>query len=552
LDQPEFAMPKRNFPNTLRRFLGIVCCVCLILRATHSHAATSAWELPGIQAALLSHESRLQHAAILHISRFEHPINNPELAATIQALKADPTLELDFLETLAALANLGVSNQSDEPQLLKIIQDAELNSPGSDSSQQADALKILARSPHLAKYFPLLAQLLSDPKAHIHVRYEAAQALGHLGPVALPDLLKVLRDRQQDPWIRGAAAQGLSQMGDAAKPYIPDIGNLLREKITTIAGQDGAVGAARALSRLGAKAYLPDIYQFVKDPDTQPTTDANGAMAVIFADFGPMAHGYVPQLITLLQQPEQAKMAHSRAIAILGKWGDAAKPALPWLTKLAQNCHGEAALAIARLDPNQSGALQNTLRCATQFQDQPASKGAQIALASLHEALEEWAKWRGGLDIPTIVPLLNIKPENMQWWDTSLRWYRLSGGRSDVLELLKQFDDNHRGKMQQVSRTDALKALAAMDEAWDASPDLPQVRSTVAEQMGLVIFGSQWNVWDLGRLQGAYDRLKPAYPKPAGMIAVKLTSLWRGMVGLILGGVVVISVMTLIGRGLKR
>jgi HEAT repeat protein len=467
----------------------------------------------------------------------------PTVLLTITQAKADS------IGDPLRLANLSAAIHLDEPRLLKIIQNPRRDSPGSDSSDRANAVRALAQSPNLTKYRPLLTQLLTNPKEHIYVRNQAAISLGYLGPVVLPDLLKVLRDRQQDHWLRGSAAQGLSILGDAAKPYIPDIGNLLREKNTTIEGQNGSVGAAKALSQLGAKEYLPDIYQFVKDPNTQPTTYANESMADIFADFGPMAHGYIPQLISLVQQPEQAGMAHGRAIEILGKWGDAAKPVLPLLTKLAQDCNGQAILAIARLDPNQESILQNTLGCIVQRQDQPNSKGAQIALASMHQALEEWAKLRGGLDIPTLLPLLNIKPENMR--DEQLLWDRLSGGRSDVLTLLQQFDDrHHRGKTQQLSRGDALKALAAMDLAWYVSADLPQVRSTLAEQIGLVISGSQWNLWDIGRLQREYDRLNPLYPKPTGLISAKLTRLHRGIFGLV-GGVLLLGTILLLGR-LKR
>jgi HEAT repeat protein len=468
----------------------------------------------------------------------------PTVLPTITQAKADS------IGNPLRLANLSATIHLDEPRLLKIIQNPRRDSPGSDSSDRANAVRALARSPNLTKYRPLLTQLLTNPKEHIYVRNEAAISLGYLGPVVLPDLLKVLRDRQQDAWLRGSAAQGLSVLGDAAKPYIPDIGNLLREKNTTIEGQNGSVGAAKALSQLGAKEYLPDIYQFVKDPNTQPITYANEAMADIFADFGPMAHGYIPQLISLVQQPEQAGMAHGRAIKILGKWGDAAKPVLPLLTKLAQDCNGQAVLAIVRLDPNQESLLQNTLGCIVQRQDQPNSKGAQITLASMHQALEEWAKLRGGLDIPTLLPLLNIKPENMR--DEQLLWEQLSGGRSDVLTLLQQFDDrHHRGKTQQLSRGDALEALAAMDLAWDASADLPQVRSTLAEQIGLVISGSQWNLGDIGRLQREYDRLKPLYPKSIGLIAAKLTRLHRGIFGLV-GGILLLGATPLLLGRLKR
>jgi HEAT repeat protein len=542
-------MPKRPLLNILRVLLGILCCVGLARSATHAHATPAIGELPGLRAALLSQNPPLQSAAVRYISHWDRPIAHPppELAAQIRALPADETFGAIFLERLSALSNLGESIQSEESQLLKIIQTNQRDNP-----DRPDAIRLLAQSPHRAQYHPLLTQLLSDRQTPIHVRNAAAAALGQLGPVALPDLLKVLRDRQEDPWVRGSAAQGLSQLGDAAKPYIADIGNLLRDQsLTTIEGQNGQVGAAQALSRLGAKEYLPDIYQFVKDPDTKPITYANAAMAEVFADFGPAAQGYIPQLITLLQQPEPAGMAHWRAIEILGKWGDAAKPALPLLTKLAQDCNGKAALAIARLEPNQSAALQNTLRCATQFQDQRDRKGAQISLVSLHEALGEWAQRRGGLDIPTIVPLLNIKPQNMQD-DTQLLWYRLSGGRSDVLALVKQFDDRHRGKLQQISRQDALTALAAMDLAWTASPDLPQVRSALAAQIGLVIFGSPWQTLDIGRLQAAYDRLKPAYPQAASMISVKLTSLHRGVFGLVGGGCLLMGLLLLIGRRFRR
>jgi hypothetical protein len=421
--------------------LGLLTVGCIAISQPHPNGKHDNWEVPGIQAALFSQQALLQHSAIRHLSRLAHPIENPPkaLVEKVRSLKADSQFQMDWLQGIEVMANLGEPIQpDDEAKLLRHIQNKQPN-----ISDRDYAVSLLPRTTNPVRHRQLLTKLATDQQEHTYVKYNAALALGGLGTVdVVPDLVKMLRDRREDPWTRGAAALGLSQLGDVAKPYLPEMGDFLRGKTVnpndrqTMEYQNGQVMTAQALSRWGSatKDYLPDVFAFVK-ADVQSVIYYHEGMAEVLADYGPAAHDYIPQLITMLEQPEQSGIALQRAIGILGKWGDAAKPALPQLNKLAQNCSGDASLAIARIEPNYPGALSNALRCLEEIRNEQ-TKWADYRRSDLQQALEVWAKVQGGLDIKTITPVI----EQAQKPDDWLLAYRLSGGRSDVLTWIdRQF-----------------------------------------------------------------------------------------------------------------
>ncbi len=106
--------------------------------------------------------------------------------------------------------------------------------------------------------------ILKDEKNDVTVRRSAASALGNLGDAAKPyvkDLGNVLKDEKIDADVRGSAAYALSNLGDAAKPYVKDILDFLKNDAYV------RVNAANALGNLGdaAKPYVKDILNVLKD-----------------------------------------------------------------------------------------------------------------------------------------------------------------------------------------------------------------------------------------------------------------------------------------------
>ena len=91
------------------------------------------------------------------------------------------------------------------------------------------------------RQFPLLPDVLDDKNQF--ARVSAAEALGRLGPSAVPALVQALRN--SDWLVRAKAAEGLGAIGSAAAPATTS----LREKL-----QDGDAEVRRcagvALSRV--------------------------------------------------------------------------------------------------------------------------------------------------------------------------------------------------------------------------------------------------------------------------------------------------------------
>ena len=61
----------------------------------------------------------------------------------------------------------------------------------------------------------------------------AAEALGNFGDAAKPyvkDIADILKDKSVDSEIRSSAACALGNMGDAGKPYVKDILDFLKDK----------------------------------------------------------------------------------------------------------------------------------------------------------------------------------------------------------------------------------------------------------------------------------------------------------------------------------
>jgi HEAT repeat protein len=180
-----------------------------------------------------------------------------------------------------------------------------------------------------------LAQALRDPDCG--VRWKAAEALGKLGPAALPHLLDALHDSSSDirwraalalgdtgqkeaipalvgaladpdPYVRGRAVVALSGFGEAA---IPLLTRAVREGENRV-GQ----AAVRALGLLGEPG-LSLLDQILKD---HPADE--GVLSSFEEAFLDQGGQSVPVVMGLLESPEDP---HVRALAcrVLGRLRDA-------------------------------------------------------------------------------------------------------------------------------------------------------------------------------------------------------------------------------------
>jgi len=112
-----------------------------------------------------------------------------------------------------------------------------------------------------------------DPRESLRPYYEwtdseaAADALGRMGPAAVPKLVEALQD--PNPQVRMLAARVLARIGPNAVIAVPTLQHLLEDP-------DGEVrrAATRALGQIGpaAAAAIPDLIRLLEEPDPPGTT----------------------------------------------------------------------------------------------------------------------------------------------------------------------------------------------------------------------------------------------------------------------------------------
>jgi HEAT repeat protein len=163
----------------------------------------------------------------------------------------------------------------------------------------------------------LLTALGDDDKA---VRESAAQALGRIGPAAMPTLITNLTDTNAQ--IRGAAAEALGRFGPTAADAVPAL-------ITALSDGDiwGRWNAAQALGQIGRTAAdaVPALITALTDADSEVRASAAQALGQI----GPTEAEAMPVLITALSDADSEVRAS--AAQALGRIEPAAADAVPAL-----------------------------------------------------------------------------------------------------------------------------------------------------------------------------------------------------------------------------
>ena len=238
-----------------------------------------------------------------------------------------PTYNGRTLEQLAAMAestdrrmrwqaamDLRLAGSAAAPILTELLK-------GDDHDIQRIAASNLACiGPETKAAIPLLIELfkVQNTDAPNDARGAAAEALGKIGPAAIPALMPLLK---KESAARGAAASALGGMGAEAKTAVPALTELLKDEDDQVRR---AAASALGWIGTGAKTAIPALTELVKDRNGQVRYDAITAL-------GKTGSQAIPALTGFLKN--EAYGDRDTAIRALGDTGPAAVPVLTGLLK---------------------------------------------------------------------------------------------------------------------------------------------------------------------------------------------------------------------------
>jgi PBS lyase HEAT-like repeat len=173
-------------------------------------------------------------------------------------------------------------------------------------------------------------------------RASAAQALGHLGKVALPymaDLGKLVQQPQTQPLVRAYAAQALGHFGDAAKPYAPALLSLARSLDVNSILSNAAIDALAKIDS-PTNPQAQHLLAMGQDPKLDASLQNEALKALGEAQ---TAANYVAALGKIITDPRNYPYPACGAATALGQLGPAAQPQHAKLWQLFQNHQLESA-----------------------------------------------------------------------------------------------------------------------------------------------------------------------------------------------------------------
>ncbi|MFB2978381.1 HEAT repeat domain-containing protein, partial [Microseira sp. BLCC-F43] len=286
----------------------------------------------------------------------------------------------------------------------------------------------------------------------------AAQALGNLGEAAKPyvkDILDILKDENADAYIRSGAAQALGNLGEAAKPYVKDILDILKdEKVDAYI----RYGAAEALGNLGeaAKPYVKDIANILKDEKVDVNVRYYAAQAL--GNLGEAAKPYVKDIANILKDEKVDVNVRSSAAEALGN--------------------------IRKLELNE----------------------VVVVLDRVYERNQQ-----------------NVKFE--QW---RFLTYFLGGGTDEVKTLLKWLG-YPKAPPTKPEYEEAKKTLEVFRDAWTGSEKLERLRTDLANKIAKVARSVSWKPQDIPLLQTHHNNLKKGKYDQADTVqsAINDVAIWK-------------------------
>jgi HEAT repeat protein len=190
-------------------------------------------------------------------------------------------------------------------------------------------------------------EALEDPDVAVRVR--AVDALGQIGPAAVPALVEALGDPDMRVRVRAVAALG--HIGSAAEPAVPAIVEALRDHQPRV-----RAAAAYALGRLGlaAEPVVPALVKALGDPNS----GVRPAAAFALGSMGAAAEPAVPVLVRALGDPQPD--VRGAILHALGAIGAAAEPAIPALVEALGDPEQRVQLRAASTLRELANALRDT------------------------------------------------------------------------------------------------------------------------------------------------------------------------------------------------
>ena len=391
----------------------------------------------------------------------------------------------DFHVRSSAANTLGKMEEAAKvvvPQIAELLKDQ-------DSAIRGSAVRALGKMGEAAKPFaPQIAELLKDQDSE--VRDSAISSLGMMGEAAkqfAPQIAEMLKD--QDGGIRDSSVRVLGAMGEAAKPFAPQIAELLKDlnsgrgspaitaldpmavtalPITELYRTATISSAVTALITMGeaAKPFAPQIAELLKDQNSAIRSSAVSALGTM----GETAKSFAPQIAELLK--DQNSAIRSSAVSALGKMGEAAKSFAPQIAELLKDQDSKVRdSAISSLGMMGEAAKQFTPQIAEMLKDQDGDvrSSAINALGKMGEDAKPFA--------PQIAEMLKDQDGDVRDSATSALGRMGEAAKvvvPQIAEMLKDQDGDVRDS--------AASALGRMGEA--AKVVVPQIAEMLKDQDG--------------------------------------------------------------------
>jgi HEAT repeat protein len=194
----------------------------------------------------------------------------PEAKDAIPALIEALEDEDEYVRTAAsrALGKIGPEAERAIPALMKMIKDQVM------IVRMGAAAGLGGIGPKAREAIPLLADALESPHEDHNVKREAAEALGKMGPEAIPSLVKALQNNQY--FARRMSALALGEIGGA--DAVPALIKALQDGDRSV-----RVISVQALGKIGpdAREAIPALTRALKDTHYSVRWNATRALWII-------------------------------------------------------------------------------------------------------------------------------------------------------------------------------------------------------------------------------------------------------------------------------
>jgi HEAT repeat protein len=312
---------------------------------------------------------------------------SPVAEALVKGLESDH-LEIQDAAAgmLCAMEDLNAGTMT--PVLLNIVRN------GTPSSRRHAVIVLGHLGEEADKAVPVLVELLENAQEDKRLLGSVARALGEMGPeakAAIPALMSLLE--KEDSCTRAVVVRALGNIGPAAVEAVPALA-------AAMADEDIRLLAVKALGQIGpsAASAISDLLRAARTDDREVRL----AAVVSFGQIGPAAGPSAPFLAEIVtSQDQELRLA---AIESLGQIGPGARPAVAALTDALGSKDQETVMAAV----HSLGKIGS------------AASDAVPALVKLLRAEDEWIRWKtinalgemgegAEVAVPSLIELLSKK-----------------------------------------------------------------------------------------------------------------------------------------------